>query len=44
LYEDFCLALEASGIDRVQRGCFGAMMKVSLENQGPVTLILDSPV
>ena len=43
LYEDFCRALESSGIRTVQRGRFGAMMKVSLENQGPVTLIVDSP-
>jgi len=34
---------EGLGADRVQDGVFGAMMKVSLENDGPVTLVLDSP-
>eukprot|EP01156_Anaeramoeba_ignava_P006170 Anaeramoba_ignava/a347936_32.p2 GENE.a347936_32~~a347936_32.p2 ORF type:complete len:114 (+),score=31.72 a347936_32:1131-1472(+) len=33
---------EEIGEDKVQDGEFGAMMKVSLENDGPVTLILDS--
>ena len=27
--------------DKIQTGTFGAMMQVSLENDGPVTLILD---
>jgi D-tyrosyl-tRNA(Tyr) deacylase len=30
------------GQARVRTGIFGAMMKVSLENDGPVTIILDS--
>lgn len=29
-------------MDKVKDGIFGAMMKVSLENDGPVTIILDS--
>ena len=28
--------------ERVQSGVFGAMMKVSLVNDGPVTFLLDS--
>ena len=33
--------LEEKGIN-VERGVFGAMMEVSLINDGPVTIILDS--
>jgi D-aminoacyl-tRNA deacylase len=40
LYECFCAALEAEGV-RVARGVFGARMKVSLVNDGPVTIVLD---
>lgn len=40
LYERFCAQLDAEGIP-VQRGIFGADMKVSLLNDGPVTLILE---
>lgn len=43
LYESFCEALKELGISDVQLGRFGAMMSVSLCNDGPVTLILDSP-
>jgi len=43
LYEAFCLALEEEGIHSVQKGRFGAMMDVALLNDGPVTLIIDSP-
>ncbi len=41
LYERFILKLHNEGIP-VQSGRFGAMMNVSLENDGPVTIILDS--
>ena len=44
LYEEFCSALSDQGIALVQRGVFGANMTVALENQGPVTLIIDTPV
>jgi D-tyrosyl-tRNA(Tyr) deacylase len=37
LYERFCERLEAS------RGVFGAMMAVELVNDGPVTLLVESP-
>ncbi len=36
LYQRFCAALDA------QRGVFGADMAVSLVNDGPVTLLLES--
>ena len=41
LYDFFNKKLEEKGIN-VERGVFGAMMEVSLINDGPVTLILDS--
>ena len=41
LYERFCAALRAEGVP-VQTGVFGARMGVSLVNDGPVTLILES--
>jgi len=40
-YEKFILALREMGI-RVETGRFGARMSVDIENEGPVTLILDS--
>ncbi len=42
-YDHFCGALEAAGVSRVARGTFAAHMRVSLVNDGPVTLILDTP-
>lgn len=41
LYDRFVELLRASGL-RVETGRFGAMMQVHIENDGPVTLILDS--
>ena len=41
LYERFCAALEEAGV-RVARGVFGAHMEVSLVNDGPVTIVLDT--
>jgi D-aminoacyl-tRNA deacylase len=40
LYEIFCSDLLAVGID-VERGSFGARMRVELANDGPVTIVLD---
>lgn len=40
LYNRFVAKLRASGL-RVETGKFGAMMQVSIENDGPVTLLLD---
>jgi D-tyrosyl-tRNA(Tyr) deacylase len=40
LYEHVCESIEKLGI-RVATGRFGAMMKVSLQNDGPVTIIVE---
>jgi len=41
LYRRFCDALETHGIP-VATGVFGAHMKVSLVNNGPVTILMDT--
>jgi D-tyrosyl-tRNA(Tyr) deacylase len=41
LYETFCAALEREGVP-VARGVFGARMVVELENDGPVTVLLET--
>lgn len=41
LYERFCSALEGAGI-HVSRGIFGARMAVTLVNDGPVTIVLET--
>ena len=43
MYERFCDVLQAQGVKRVERGVFGAHMDVRLLNDGPVTLIVDTP-
>ena len=40
LYDKFVEKLRQSGL-RVETGQFGAMMQVSIENDGPVTLLLE---
>jgi len=40
LYERFCESLAGQGVE-VQRGVFGASMRVELVNDGPVTIVLD---
>ena len=40
LYEQFLAKLRRSGL-LVETGRFGAMMRVSIENDGPVTLLLE---
>lgn len=42
LYERFCELLGGEGV-AVERGVFQAMMQVALVNDGPVTLIVDTP-
>ena len=42
LYEKFILSLEKELGKSIQTGEFGADMKVSLVNDGPVTIIIDS--
>src|SRR3954470_17507725 len=39
-YAATCATLEEMGVP-VERGVFGARMKVELENDGPVTIVLD---
>jgi D-tyrosyl-tRNA(Tyr) deacylase len=41
LYRCFCRALAQRGID-VSTGVFGARMTVEIENDGPVTIVLDT--
>ncbi|HKQ58045.1 MAG TPA: D-aminoacyl-tRNA deacylase [Candidatus Eisenbacteria bacterium] len=42
LFERFCEALVEAGV-AVERGVFGAHMAVELVNDGPVTILLESP-
>lgn len=41
LFEYFCEKLRDAGVSSVLTGRFGAMMDVSLVNDGPVTIILE---
>jgi D-tyrosyl-tRNA(Tyr) deacylase len=41
-YEEFVNAIKAHGVPTAT-GRFGAMMQVELVNDGPVTLLMDSP-
>lgn len=43
LYESVCQILSQALDDRLQTGKFGAKMAVSLVNDGPVTLVIESP-
>ena len=43
VYRDVCSRLRAEGFD-VQTGAFGAHMEVSLVNDGPVTIIVDTDI
>ena len=42
LYEKFILAMTFELGKKIQTGSFGANMQVSLINDGPVTIIIDS--
>jgi D-tyrosyl-tRNA(Tyr) deacylase len=42
LYHQFCESLRAAGVP-VQTGVYGAQMQVRLQNDGPVTLIVETP-
>ncbi len=42
LYREFIARLKAKGL-RIAEGRFGAMMEVHLVNDGPVTLLIESP-
>lgn len=41
LFDYFCEKLRTAGIQSVKIGSFGAMMEVSLTNDGPVTIVLE---
>ncbi|HET7272187.1 MAG TPA: D-aminoacyl-tRNA deacylase [Rubrobacter sp.] len=41
LFDYFCERLRSAGVEEVQKGRFGAMMDVSLVNDGPVTIVLE---
>lgn len=42
LYEAFCEELLSLGVRKVEKGVFGADMKVELLNDGPVTIIMNT--
>ncbi|GAB4511407.1 MAG: D-aminoacyl-tRNA deacylase [Anaerolineae bacterium] len=42
LVDYFAERLRAEGVQRVEKGVFGAMMLVEIMNDGPVTIVLDS--
>ena len=44
LYEKFNEFLLSEGVKSVEKGIFGADMKVSLVNDGPVTIIFDTDI
>ncbi len=44
LYELYCSELLKNGVRRVEKGIFAADMKVSLVNDGPVTILFDTDV
>lgn len=43
-YERFCQLLKENGVKKVEKGSFGADMQVSLLNDGPVTIVLDTEI
>ncbi len=44
LYELYCQKLLEYGVKKVDKGVFGADMKVSLVNDGPVTICFDTDI
>ncbi len=43
-YDIFCEKLKRLGVKKVEKGIFGADMKVSLVNDGPVTILFDTEI
>lgn len=41
LFDYFCQQLREAGVAPVETGSFGAMMEVTLVNDGPVTIVLE---
>lgn len=44
LYEYFCSKLLENGVRKVEMGVFAADMKVEIENDGPVTIVMDTDI
>ena len=44
LYGYFCECLLREGVRKVEKGVFGADMKVEINNDGPVTVIMDTDI
>ncbi|MGI6279516.1 MAG: D-aminoacyl-tRNA deacylase [Acutalibacteraceae bacterium] len=44
LYEYYCQKLREAGVKKVDEGIFGADMKVTLVNNGPVTILYDTKI
>lgn len=44
LYEYFCDCLRNEGVGKVETGVFAADMLVSIENDGPVTIMMDTDI
>lgn len=44
LYKHFCSKLIENGIAKVETGVFAADMLVSIENDGPVTIVMDTDI
>ena len=44
LYEYFCSELRKNGVSKVDTGVFAAEMKVEIENDGPVTIVMDTDI
>lgn len=42
LYEELARELSGQAVTQVKTGVFGAMMQISLTNDGPVTIIIDT--
>lgn len=44
MYDKFCELLNGYGVKTVEKGIFGADMQVTLVNDGPVTIMLDTEI
>ncbi|MDR2752899.1 MAG: D-tyrosyl-tRNA(Tyr) deacylase [Oscillospiraceae bacterium] len=44
LYEYFCDCLRQAGVTEIATGVFGADMQVTLQNDGPVTILMDTDI
>lgn len=44
LYEYFCTCLRNEGVSKVETGVFAADMLVKIDNDGPVTIVMDTEI